>query len=80
MRIEVHTIKMFGIIAEKTGTHVLSAPHMDDTDQFTAWLFERYPQLEGVRFTLAIDKQLIHSNTVLNERAEIALLPPYSGG
>jgi molybdopterin synthase sulfur carrier subunit len=80
MKTGFHTIKMFGILAEKTGQHVLTVPLMADTDQLTAWLFERYPQLEGIKFTLAVNKQLIHNNTPLDEGVEVALLPPYSGG
>jgi len=73
-------IKMFGIIAEKTGQHVLDIPPVEDTGQLAGWLLKKYPQLEGLKFTFAVNKQLVHKNTPLNKGAEVALLPPYSGG
>lgn len=73
-------IKMFGIIAEKTGQNVLDIPLMEDTEQHADWLLKKYPQLEGIKFTFAVNKQLVHNNTSLNEGVEVALLPSYSGG
>jgi molybdopterin converting factor small subunit len=40
----------------------------------------RFPRLKEMPCLLAVDKHIIHSNTVLKEDQELALLPPYSGG
>lgn len=71
---------MFGIVAEKTGTSNLTIQFVDDTDKLYSLLLKKYPQLEGVKFVLAVNRQIVHQNTSLNQNDEIALLPPFSGG
>jgi len=73
-------VRMFGVVAEKTGESSLDIPFVIDTKQLTALLFEKYPQLDGIKFALAVDKQIVHENIPLHEGAEVALLPPFSGG
>jgi molybdopterin converting factor small subunit len=53
---------------------------VDQTDHLRALLLEKYPQLEGVEFVFAVNRQIVHQNTWLGQNDEIALLPPFSGG
>lgn len=71
---------MFGIVAEKTGTGNLTIPFVDDTDKLFSLLLEKHPQLEGVKFAIAVNRQIVHQSTSLNQNDEVALLPPFSGG
>ncbi|MGD9558311.1 MAG: MoaD/ThiS family protein [Mangrovibacterium sp.] len=73
-------IKMFGVVAEKTGTGNMTISFVDQTDHLRALLLEKYPQLEGVEFVFAVNRQIVHQNTWLGQNDEIALLPPFSGG
>jgi molybdopterin synthase sulfur carrier subunit len=80
MKEKLLRIKMFGVVAEKTGTGNLTISFVDQTDQLRALLLEKYPQLEGVGFVFAVNRQIVHQNTWLGQNDEIALLPPFSGG
>ncbi len=71
---------MFGVVAEKTGTGNLTIPFVDDTDKLFSLLLEKHPQLEGVKFAVAVNRLIVHKNTLLYQNDEIALLPPFSGG
>jgi molybdopterin synthase sulfur carrier subunit len=74
------TVRMFGIVAEKTGCSVLDLSFEGDTVQLEAWLQINYPQLKGIKYALAVNKKIIHTTTLLKHDDEIALLPPFSGG
>ncbi|MCW0482310.1 MoaD/ThiS family protein [Gaoshiqia sediminis] len=80
MRNKLLKIKMFGIVAEKTGTGNLTIPFVDDTDKLYLLLLEKHPQLDGIKFAIAVNRQIVHQNTSLAQNDEIALLPPFSGG
>lgn len=80
MKEKLLKIKIFGVIAEKTGTGDLTIPFVDDTDKLYSMLLEKHPRLEGVKFTLAVNRQIVHQNSSLDQNDEIALLPPFSGG
>jgi molybdopterin converting factor small subunit len=36
--------------------------------------------LQSVKFSVAVNKQLAHAQSTLQNGSEIALLPPFSGG
>ncbi|MFV0375966.1 MAG: MoaD/ThiS family protein [Mangrovibacterium sp.] len=73
-------IKLFGIVAEKTGTNNFTISFTDDTDKLYSLLLKEYPQLEGIKFVFAVNRKIVHQNTLLSTNDEIALLPPFSGG
>ena len=51
-----------------------------DTDSLIKELHNTYPALAGAKYVIAVDKRVITSNTLLNEKSVVALLPPFSGG
>lgn len=73
-------ILAFGKIAD-----VLRQPALDFSGPKTvAELRERleteYPDLKSLRYLIAVNKQIAEEQTTLAENAEVALLPPFSGG
>ena len=51
-----------------------------NSTELKEYLYERYPLLEDHSFVLALDHQIIKTEQELQDGAEIALLPPFSGG
>ncbi|MBK8349238.1 MAG: MoaD/ThiS family protein [Saprospiraceae bacterium] len=76
------TIKIlaFGQISEITGTSDWTVENVQDTDHLRVLLEEQYPSLIGLKYSLAVNKEVTHQNTLLNQGDTIALLPPFSGG
>ena len=70
----------FGIIAEKIGASNLSLEDIKDTDTLKEKLGQQYPALQELNFTVSVNRKIVHGNTVLDDHAEVALLPPFSGG
>jgi len=69
----------FGQLAEITGKERF-AWQAADTDSLQRTLGEKYPALKERKYAIAVNRQLVKQNTVLTENAEVALLPPFSGG
>ncbi|APS37406.1 molybdopterin synthase sulfur carrier subunit [Salegentibacter agarivorans] len=74
------TVKAFGMIAEKLPEQEFEFPKKKDTEELLNSLYNEYPDLKELDFSLAVNQQLIQQNTSLEGNEEIALLPPFSGG
>lgn len=72
-------IILFGKLADIAGDAV-SVDNVADTDSLVNSLNKRYPELAATKYVIAVDKQVIKENTVLNNKSTVALLPPFSGG
>ena len=73
-------ILLFGILAEKTAASEIFFPIEKDTDTLLANLKNKYPDLNDLKFSIAINQKIISGNTPIDLHDEIALLPPFSGG
>ena len=73
-------IIIFGQLTDITGEQNLVVSDVNDTDQLVAKLNEMFPGIAGAKFVIAVNKQVISENTILNNNSIIALLPPFSGG
>lgn len=73
-------IKAFGMVAEKIGTNELVLDHSRDSVELLDVLLVKFPVLKSVKFSLAINKMLVNGNQEIPANAEVALLPPFSGG
>ncbi|AHF16316.1 molybdopterin converting factor [Niabella soli DSM 19437] len=69
----------FGSLSEIAGA-AGRADLVADTDALKEKLQRQYPLLKDLKYAVAVDKKIIHSNTVLHDGCTVALLPPYSGG
>lgn len=77
---EQFKIKTFGLIAEKLPESDFEFPFYENTEELLWALKKEYPQLVSLKFSVAVNKEVVHQNHALQENDEIALLPPYSGG
>ena len=76
------TLKYFGQVAEVTSqseeTIALPAPLTGTA--LIEHLKALYKGLDQLKFKLAVNQEIITNETVISENAEVALLPPFSGG
>ncbi|MBL4674784.1 MAG: MoaD/ThiS family protein [Mucilaginibacter sp.] len=77
MEIDIVT---FGKITEIIPNGMMSFSGLTDTDQLKATLEQRYPELAGMKYKLALNKTLVQENKPVIEGAVIAIMPPFSGG
>lgn len=70
----------FGQLTDYVAQSSFEMEMVKDTDALKLRLFEKFPELKSLHFSLAVDKKLINTNTMLSAGCEVALLPPFSGG
>ena len=74
------TIKVFGQLQDIVESNSLELNNADNTDEVIQLLQLKYPALKNSKYKIAVNRNIIQSNTALQQDAEIALLPPFSGG
>lgn len=70
---------MFGKLADITGSSV-SVSNITDTDTLINTLQNMYPLLAETKYIIAVNREVIKGNTILDNNSVVALLPPFSGG
>lgn len=74
------SVRAFGMIAEKIGSGQIQLTGISTVEELLDSLFEKFPDLKNMKFSIAINKQLVSGNAPIPADSEIALLPPFSGG
>jgi len=78
------TVQLFAILREAAGTSQidLELPPEKNVRQAAEMLAERFPKLRAHLDTLAfaVNGEIVSADTKILHAAEIALLPPVSGG
>jgi len=78
------TIKLFAAAKDLAGAEQLEIelPALATVAELRSELVAAHPQLEQVlaRSMIAVDQQYAADSTALSETAEIAVIPPVSGG
>ena len=73
-------ILAFGKIADITGQKELKWKDIGTITAFKEKLEQEYPDLQKMQYQLAVNKKVANGDTPLEDQAEVALLPPFSGG
>jgi molybdopterin synthase sulfur carrier subunit len=73
-------IKAFGMVAEKMGKATMEIENPGNTEALKNQLLEQFPALKSMKFSLAVNKRMVSEDSELGPGAEVALLPPFSGG
>jgi len=73
-------VLFFASIAEYTGTGEINLDHVNDTEELKVILKQKYPRIEGFSYAIAVNKNMVVQNQILNDSDEVALMPPFSGG
>ncbi|MCH7410075.1 MoaD/ThiS family protein [Belliella sp. DSM 111904] len=73
-------ILAFGKIAEIIGQEELQVDNFPNTEILKGYLYQQFPDLQKMKFSIAIDKKLTSGDVSIPMDVEIALLPPFSGG
>lgn len=74
------TVLFFGTLIDIAQTSSLKLKGISSSKILHEELIRLYPALKNKTYTIALNKELIFENEVLNNGDTIALLPPFSGG
>jgi molybdopterin converting factor small subunit len=73
-------IILFGQLTDIAGRDKIVISNVSDTDELVRAIEQQYPAMAGAKYIIAADKRVVGTNTRINEKTELALLPPFSGG
>ena len=73
-------IMIFGQLTDIINSNTLTLTDIADTNSLVNELNKLYPALAASKYIMAVNKETVIANTVLNEDSTVALLPPFSGG
>jgi len=73
-------IRIFGPLEDITGSAILRLEQVQDTDQLREKLLRDFPELQNRKFVIAVDNRIVQHTMILQDKSEVALLPPFSGG
>jgi sulfur-carrier protein len=74
------TVLFFGPLVEKTGHSTFEISDVSSTRAALQYLYAKFPVLESMPFRIALDKELISEDCMIEGHQTMALLPPYAGG
>ena len=73
-------VLLFGILEDIVGSKEIIISESNSSDELLKNIKKQYPKLKNKTFQIAVNQQIINTNTTLNDGDEIALLPPFAGG
>ena len=73
-------VLIFGQIVEVTRETSLVLNDICDTAALIQKLDTLYPGLSDSNYRIAVNKNIVSTNTFLTDGSTVALLPPFSGG
>ena len=74
------TIKVFGKLTEVLGTDTYTTFTKKTVAELKAQLHTAFPALSSMTYFVIINNQKASDEAIIPPNAELALLPPYSGG
>lgn len=74
------TILAFGQIEDIIQKGKTTFFDVSDTESLKNKLATLYPEIDSIPYRIAVNKNIVNGNHILNKGDEVALLPPFSGG
>ncbi len=70
----------FGKISEFISNQKLSVSGISNTDELKVYLEQKFPALAGIKYKLALNKNIVQFSQDLSSHDIVAIMPPFSGG
>ena len=71
---------LFGLLKELAGSSNIVLENIADTQTLVAAMHKKFPAMVNKKFIIAVDRQVVTTNTALNNNSTVAFMPPFSGG
>ena len=70
----------FGVLAEVTGTNCKHYREVSSIDDLKLRIQDDYPEIVHYDFRISLNNEIINNDCKLNDKDEVALMPPFAGG
>lgn len=73
-------VLFFGILADKTGLNSKEYEGIKNINELKLVVESEFPMIKKYSYRISINKNLCEANELLNDKDEVAMLPPFAGG
>lgn len=73
-------VLFFGVLAEVTGYSHKHYRYIKSFGDLRLRIEDDFPEIVHYNYRIAVNNEIINADPVLNDRDEIALMPPFAGG
>ena len=73
-------VLFFGVLSEVAGTDCKHYIEVKSVYKLKTRLQDEFPEIQHYNYRISLNNEIINSDIMLNDKDEIALLPPFAGG
>lgn len=73
-------VLFFGVLSDVTGTDTRHYLEVQSIDELKSKILDEFPEIAHYNYMISLNNEIISSNRILNDRDEVALMPPFAGG
>ncbi len=73
-------VLFYGRVSETTGLSSTKYQDVKNIDALLNLLKEKFPKLQNLQYTMALNQVIVNTNTTFKNGDIIAILPPFAGG
>jgi len=73
-------VLFFGVLSEVAGTDCTHYSEVKSVNDLRLSILDDFPEIEHYNYRISLNNEIISSDRVLNDRDEVALMPPFAGG
>jgi sulfur-carrier protein len=73
-------VLFFGVLAEVTGTDCRLYRDVKSVDNLIHIIMDEFPEIQHYNYRISLNNLIIEGDQSLNDKDEVALMPPFAGG
>jgi molybdopterin converting factor small subunit len=73
-------VLFFGVLSEVAGTDCKHYIEVKSVYDLKTRILDEFPEIQHYNYRISLNNEIINKDLILNDKDEIALLPPFAGG
>ena len=73
-------VLFFGVLSEVAGTDCRHYNDVKSVNDLRLCILDEFPEIEHYNYMISLNNEIINSDRPLNDKDEVALMPPFAGG
>ena len=73
-------VLFFGVLSEVAGIDCRHYSGVKSVNDLRLIILDEFPEIEHYNYRISLNNEIINTDRPLNDRDEVALMPPFAGG
>jgi molybdopterin converting factor small subunit len=73
-------VLFFGVLSEVAGTDCRHYSDVRSINDLKSSILDEFPEIEHYNYRISLNNEIISIDRLLNDKDEVALMPPFAGG